>query len=187
MVNSLEELHRVKELASSHNKHKNKYMFMFRKFLWDTISEMGIHCKVRTEYVVYPYIIDLFLVQLGIGIELDGKEHEKKIEYDSKRDSLFENLGILMLHFDYDNIDNYFSEVKTIITNAILSRKDKVFNHSTIRINNSIYSPPKSKVYLTYDETLRKDKLAKRKELRRSRKQVEESKRQRKNLALWNS
>lgn len=65
------------------------------------------------------YIVDFFCHELMLAIELDGITHSDKHQYDEKRDSRLNSLGIAVLHFkDYDvtgNISIILDEIKKVI------------------------------------------------------------------------
>jgi hypothetical protein len=82
-----------------------------------------------------------------------------------------------MLHFDYDTIDNYFSEVKAIITNAILSRKGTKFNHQRVGSNNSSKGEYSKKSYLSYDDMVKLYRLNKGNFRIKTNKEIEKQKR----------
>lgn len=91
--------------------------------------------KARREYVIAPYIIDIYLPKFGIAIELDGSFHDNRQEYDSKRDGYLENIGILTLRFDNSVVDEHFDEVVERVKRAVIKRnnismENKVHNHN---------------------------------------------------------
>lgn len=172
MINNISELNRIKTLASQNRKKNNKYTSIIIRQIFKIGRESKLNIKIQKEYVIYPYIIDIFIKNYGIAIELDGEEHKKKIEYDSRRDTLFENLGILVVHFDYENIEKFLSETEIILKNAILSRTATDFDFTKIRKNNDICSSiEKVPKYLSYDEVLRLEKIKLRK-IRRKEKRL---------------
>ena len=81
--------------------------------------------KVRREYIIYPFIIDLYIPQLALAIEVDGGYHKTRIEYDSKRDSYLRNIGIDILRFENETIEDHLDEVIKCIENCINIRRIK--------------------------------------------------------------
>ncbi len=45
------------------------------------------------------YIVDFYCKPLNLVIEVDGRSHDNKHEYDKKRDSELEQMGLSVLHF----------------------------------------------------------------------------------------
>ena len=82
------------------------------KIIWDKIRNRQIEdCKFRRQYSVDKYVIDFYSPILKLAIEIDGESHFKDgvAEYDRKRQSYIEYLGITFLRFTnndvYDNLD----------------------------------------------------------------------------------
>jgi very-short-patch-repair endonuclease len=62
--------------------HKNK----FRQYDFDRQKIIG------------NYIVDFFCGNCGVVIEIDGKSHDNKIEYDNERNAYLEGLGLIVIH-----------------------------------------------------------------------------------------
>ena len=82
------------------------------KIIWDKIRNRQIEdCKFRRQYSVDKYVIDFYSPILKLAIEIDGESHfqDGVAEYDRKRQSYIEYLGITFLRFTnndvYDNLD----------------------------------------------------------------------------------
>jgi len=53
--------------------------------------------------IIGNYIIDFFCLQKMLAIEVDGRSHNEKVEYDAERDKYLESLGIRTLRiYDLD-------------------------------------------------------------------------------------
>ena len=48
--------------------------------------------------IIGNYIVDFYVKNLGLIIEIDGSSHDNKEVYDSKRDAYFESLGLKVYH-----------------------------------------------------------------------------------------
>ena len=82
------------------------------KIIWDKIRNRQIEdCKFRRQYSVDKFVIDFYSPILKLAIEIDGESHfqDGVAEYDRKRQSYIEYLGITFLRFTnndvYDNLD----------------------------------------------------------------------------------
>lgn len=63
--------------------------------------------KLREEAIFNPYILDLYIDKIRVGIEIDGSIHNKTQNYDNRRDSyLSKQYGIMVLRFTPDEIKN---------------------------------------------------------------------------------
>ena len=78
--------------------------------------------KVKKEWLVYPYIIDIAIPSRGIAIEVDGGIHESRIEYDSRRDSFLESLGLLVLRFSNEDIKSNLNQIVEFLDRMIFKR-----------------------------------------------------------------
>jgi very-short-patch-repair endonuclease len=54
--------------------------------------------------IIGNYIVDLYCVDCRVVIEIDGKSHENKIEYDSERNAFLEGLGLTVIHINADDV-----------------------------------------------------------------------------------
>jgi len=55
--------------------------------------------KFRCQHPIPPYIVDFFCASARLIIELDGESHEKKWQYDTKRQEFLEKQGFTVLRF----------------------------------------------------------------------------------------
>jgi very-short-patch-repair endonuclease len=54
--------------------------------------------------IIGNYIVDFYCVYCRAVIEIDGKSHETKKEYDSERNAFLVGLGLAVIHIDANNI-----------------------------------------------------------------------------------
>jgi len=47
------------------------------------------------------YIVDFFCAKAKVAIEIDGKSHQIKQEYDKKRDEYLQNQGLTVIHIEH--------------------------------------------------------------------------------------
>ena len=81
---------------------------------------------VRRQKVFGPYIVDFYIASHKLVIELDGSQHFEDAgrEYDAKRDSYLQGLGLTVLRFSNSDIDKDFQGV-------CLAILQKLENHSS--------------------------------------------------------
>ncbi|MFH0805948.1 MAG: DUF559 domain-containing protein [Patescibacteria group bacterium] len=71
------------------------------------------------------FILDFLIPNFGIVVEIDGSQHNSsEIEYDSKRDSFLESMGLYILRFDNEIVRSNLEEVIITIMRAILKKID---------------------------------------------------------------
>ncbi len=78
--------------------------------------------KVKRQKPVLNYILDFYLPQFGIAIELDGDSHSYQMDYDKKRDEDLKKIGINILRYTNQqikgNLDGVFEDVVEKIKNV---------------------------------------------------------------------
>ena len=100
------------------------------KHLWyDFLKTLPIN--VNRQKVIGKYIVDFYIASVKTVIELDGSQHYEAegINSDKKRDAFFNGLGISVLRYSNDDVNNNFDGVCEDILNRLplegkLSRSD---------------------------------------------------------------
>ena len=74
--------------------------------------------KFLRQRIINHYIVDFFCEKLNLVVEIDGKIHEKKIEYDSTRTRVLMKYKLIVVRFtnkevmhDIDGVKNKFIEI----------------------------------------------------------------------------
>ena len=67
--------------------------------------------KWRRQHGIGPYIVDFYSREKSVVLELDGSQHIEAKEYDRERDAYMNALGIKVLRFWNNEIDNNFDAV----------------------------------------------------------------------------
>jgi len=57
------------------------------------------------------YIVDFFCAKAKVVIEIDGKTHDAKQEYDKKRDQYLQSQGLTVIHVEHMNVIRRFDYV----------------------------------------------------------------------------
>ncbi len=60
--------------------------------------------------IVGNYIVDFYCANVGVVIEIDGKSHDDKQEYDAKRDEFLQSLGLTVIHITAKGILQHLRE-----------------------------------------------------------------------------
>ena len=68
---------------------------------------------VNRQKVIGNYIVDFYIAQAKIVIELDGAQHysDKGIVNDKVRDEYLNNLGITVLRYSNSDVNKHFEKV----------------------------------------------------------------------------
>ncbi len=97
-----------------------KNMTPEEKHLWyDFLKRLPI--KVHRQYNIGNYIVDFYIPQKHLVIEIDGIQHltEEHEEKDQIRDNFLKGEGLRVLRFSNESIRKSFSDVCQIILNYI--------------------------------------------------------------------
>ena len=70
-----------------------------------------------------PYIVDFFCADAALVVELDGSQHIDQADYDDRRTTYLESLGLTVLRFwNSDVIDNLDGVCETILAAVPLTQ-----------------------------------------------------------------
>ncbi len=97
------------------------------KHLWyDFLKKLPI--TVHRQKVIGKYVVDFYIAEPKIVIELDGSQHgkPKNAEADKVRDAYLESLGILVLRYHNRSIRHLFACTCNDILKHIENRKKEV-------------------------------------------------------------
>ena len=100
--------------------HLRKNMTSEEKHLWyDFLKRLPI--KAHRQYNIGNYIVDFYIPQKQLVIEIDGMQHitEEHKEKDQIRDKFLEGQGLKVLRFPNKSICENFTDVCQIILNHI--------------------------------------------------------------------
>ena len=103
-----------------------KNMTPEEKHLWyDFLKRLPMN--VRRQHNIENYIVDFYIAEKKIVIEVDGIQHQMQehIEADEVRDEALAAWGITVLRYTNKSINNHFNEVAEDILNKLgLTLKD---------------------------------------------------------------
>ena len=103
-----------------------KNMTREEKHLWyDFLKKLPLTVKRQT--IIGNYIIDFYIDNKQIAIEVDGRQHRlpEHIEADAKRDSELKVLGIKVLRYSNKDVNENFNAVcKDILKHLGLTADD---------------------------------------------------------------
>ena len=84
-----------------------------------------LNAHMRRQKAIGNYVVDFYIASARLVIELDGSQHYigNIQERDRSRDSFMENMGLKILRYSNDDINNNFSGVCEDIAKNIEERK----------------------------------------------------------------
>jgi leucyl-tRNA synthetase len=68
----------------------------------------------QRNHKAYFFIADFYCAETKLVIELDGKYHNQQKEYDRNRDLVIEKLGLTVLRFDNEELQNIETVLRKI-------------------------------------------------------------------------
>jgi very-short-patch-repair endonuclease len=86
-------------------KENRKAGWLHESVFWGRINGKQI-CGLdfHRQQIIGNYIVDYFSPVGGIAIEIDGKSHEGKIEYDAEREKYLKELGLAVIHISAKDV-----------------------------------------------------------------------------------
>ena len=75
--------------------------------------------KFRRQHVIERYLMDLYCVEAGLAIEVDGPIHARQVEEDQNRQEFIEANGLRMLRFTNEEVINRLPTVVARIRSAL--------------------------------------------------------------------
>lgn len=92
--------------------------------LWEKLRNRRFKgIKFRRQVNIGPYIADFLCKQHRLIIEVDGKSHDDKKEYDEKRDTFLNEHGYSVLRIKNEDVCNDIDDVLKKIYNSIYSQQ----------------------------------------------------------------
>jgi len=91
--------------------------------LCEVLLWQQLHKKKFKQYdfdrqkIIGNYIVDFFCGNCGVVIEIDGKSHDNKIEYDNERNVYLEGLGLIVIHITAQDVLHNLDGVMKILYN----------------------------------------------------------------------
>ena len=102
------------------SKDKRKEGILSEVLFWQEVHKGKFHkIDFDRQRIIGNYIVDFYVKSLGLVVEVDGRSHDHKKEYDAQRQAYLENLGLKVFRCsDIDvkkNIDSVFRELEKFI------------------------------------------------------------------------
>ena len=87
--------------------------------LWERIRKKRLGITVFRQFPVLDYIVDFYIKEIGLAIEIDGSSHNNNFLEDAKRQERIEKLGIRFVRFTNEEILNNIEKVLIDLKNNI--------------------------------------------------------------------
>jgi len=90
------------------------------KILWDKIRNKQLGFKFRKQHIIGDYIVDFVCLIKNLIIEVDGKIHELRKQYDNERTKELSKLGFKVIRFTNEQI---YKDIQSVIREILLNLK----------------------------------------------------------------
>ena len=82
------------------------------KILWQYLRANRLNgCHFRRQQIIDGFITDFYCHAAGLVVEVDGKIHEKQVEYDVERDQIITSRKLRVLRIKNEEIRQNIDEV----------------------------------------------------------------------------
>ena len=83
------------------------------KRLWKFLNKKQQDFKFRRQHGIGPYIVDFYLANKKIAIEIDGKVHDNIMRqaHDQRREEYLQSKGIKVIRFSNDDVKYNIDDV----------------------------------------------------------------------------
>jgi very-short-patch-repair endonuclease len=79
--------------------------------LWSRLRRSALGFKFRRQHSIGPYIVDFYCPEKKLIVELDGWQHNEQVEHDTERTAFLESLGLSVLRFWNDEVNENLDNV----------------------------------------------------------------------------
>ena len=100
---------------------KRKALILCEVLFWKQVHRGRFHqIDFDRQKIIGNYIVDFYVKNLGLAIEIDGWSHDFKQEYDKKRQSDLESYGVKVFRISNHDIKNNMVIVIRDLENFIM-------------------------------------------------------------------
>lgn len=88
--------------------------------LWTALRRKALGgLKIRRQQPIGPFVVDFFVSERRLVIEIDGAVHETQVERDHERQAALESLGLTVMRFRADDVEHDLDGVLKRIGEAV--------------------------------------------------------------------
>lgn len=101
-------------------KELRRYQTLSERRLWDRLrSRQVAGQRFRRQHPIGRTIVDFICIRKGLIVELDGEIHNKRKEYDQRRDAWLTSLGYRVIRFKNEQVEKELDKIVEIIRNEL--------------------------------------------------------------------
>ncbi len=94
--------------------------------IWARLRKRQVeNCKFRRQYSIGSFVVDFYVPELKLAIEIDGSSHfsSEAIAYDREREKYLAAKGICVIRFTNEEVYRQLDEVVSAIAQKIKQRR----------------------------------------------------------------
>lgn len=114
-----------KELKNYARELRTESVSKAEKFIWKVLlSRKQSGYLVKRQRPILNFIVDFFIPDLGLIIEIDGSSHLNKGSYDSYRQEKLQGIGYEIIRFSEGEVLTNISDIELQLMHIIHCRKE---------------------------------------------------------------
>ncbi len=99
-------------------KELRKAGYLCEVLLWKQLNRKKFNkFDFDRQKIIGNFIVDFYCLNCHVVIEIDGKSHDEKQEYDSERNAYLEGLGLTVIHIQAQDVLNDLNTVMEMLYN----------------------------------------------------------------------
>jgi very-short-patch-repair endonuclease len=116
----------LKELA----KELRRNMTLSEVLLWNELKQKKIlGYDFDRQRPIGNFIVDFYCKELSLAIEIDGKSHIYRYDYDDERQRILEKLGVRFLRFEDIQVKKNITNVLRVIEDCIERNRSSSYDN----------------------------------------------------------
>ena len=93
------------------------------KVFWSATKKSKLGIVMRRQVPILDYVVDFYVKEIGLVIEIDGSSHHNRFLEDSQRQHRIEKLGVRFIRFTNKEVTENLSSVLKNLTSVIKTMK----------------------------------------------------------------
>lgn len=110
----------ARELASR----LRKRMTPQEKLFWKATKSSKLDIVMRRQMPILDYVVDFYIKDIGLAIEIDGRIHEDNVLEDGIRQARIEKLGVKFIRYTNEDIEENLAHIIRELKDLICEMRD---------------------------------------------------------------
>ena len=116
----MDKLTRINPKGKVRSRHLRRKMTMSEQMLWQGLRKRQMRSyKFRRQHPYENYVLDFVCLETRLVIEVDGGQHQERIDYDTKRTQWLEHQGFQVLRFWNNEVMNNLEGVLDVVWRSL--------------------------------------------------------------------